>query len=197
MSDEAAKGDKAFKKAKDFTQSSITSFRFKPDWDQTARWAKEAATAYMRAGAGYADKHREALLLSSTAHENINAWNQAATDMQTYAEMSAKASGVKLDDVLKAFRASSRLFRLNQQVERAAAVLMKAADVAQDQKVCQETPFSRPKGYHPPFCVCGARFACLSVDAPPAPPCSSVALFARPPPPLPPASHRAPTTAAR
>ncbi len=129
-------GLKSLKKAEEFSKSSVLAFRFKPDWDQTARFAKDASGYLRRAGPKSVDTLIKALRLSAQAHENINAFNQAALDLEEVADILVKLpSAEMLTESISTYKAASRLFRLNNQSERAASLLMKGAKAAEEGKV--------------------------------------------------------------
>lgn len=127
---------KALQKARDFTKSAPLSFRFKADWDQVARFAKEAYVGLRRAGAKYQDQYFEALALAGQGHENTNLFNQSGMDREELADAQAKLPNANTNTVVETYKQAARMFQLNSQIERCAEVLMRAARFAEEKKVC-------------------------------------------------------------
>lgn len=122
---------KALKKGKEYSKSSVLSLRFNPDWDSVSRYSRDAATILRRCGAAHATLLLEALEMSARSNEEINAFNQVALDQEEIAALYSKGA---LGDPAKmstktteAYRAASRFFMLNNQVDRAANSLLLAA----------------------------------------------------------------------
>lgn len=122
----ARKGAEAHEKA--IEKSKKRFGLFKPDWDQSARWYREAVKSYK-----LSDQDRLCVQVcreSAIAHEQIASYYTAAQDMEH-----AGALLVKLRDARGAadcYREASVYYRKNNSIDKAAAVLLKAAEALEN-----------------------------------------------------------------
>lgn len=102
VTEEVDKASKLMKKAREQSKPSVLSFRFKPDFDQVARYAKEAAVVLRRLPERYIPNLIEALQLSGEANEQMNMFNTAGIDFDELAECYIKLS--KYTEAIEKFK---------------------------------------------------------------------------------------------
>jgi len=95
LQEEVTKAEKAYKKAVEYTKTSLLSFRMKPDYDQSSRYAKDAVAIFRRCGEKYYQPLLDALLLAAQSDEQIELFNHAATEIEEAGDVYLKMNNPK------------------------------------------------------------------------------------------------------
>jgi len=128
-------GKRLLAKAQEYSKPKLLSFRFSPDWESAARYARQAAekltSASMTNEAAFPFLE-EALEMSAQASDQINSPNQAARDYEALAKIHRNKG--RHEKAWAAFEKAARYYRLNNQIDTAASALVQAAKVADEAK---------------------------------------------------------------
>jgi len=123
--DNLEKADKAYKKAKKFM--STTLLRWKPDYEQAARFLRDAIKEYHMCGPSCQEQLINALLDSSKAHEEISSFHIAAEAAETAAKIFLERNN-KTKSV-QTFKKAGDLYGLNNSHNKSSSNYVKAADI--------------------------------------------------------------------
>lgn len=130
-------GDESYQKAQKFTKKTLT--RWKPDWEQAARFYREAVKYYKMGNDE--SKTITACRESAVAHDELGQFLQTATDLETAAGLMVKESNSAATNnenrsvAYELYREAAINFRKNNSYERSAAMYCKAADLmSEDEK---------------------------------------------------------------
>jgi tetratricopeptide (TPR) repeat protein len=107
-----------------WTKKTLT--RWKPDWQQAAVCFDEAAKKFRILGPIYQNDLATALMRAGEAYEEINSLNTAGKCYSQAGELLRKLAGRK-EDAIKVAKKASALYLANEQADKAATTLVKAA----------------------------------------------------------------------
>ena len=133
LAENLALAEENYEKAK--KKAGTTLLRWKPDWEQAARYYREASKYYKLSGPEYAAKTIQTLRESAHAHKEIGSWHTAAGDLESAATLVRdEMKDNKLASEL--FAESALYFRTHgSSHDKAASVLVKAAEAIGDDDV--------------------------------------------------------------
>jgi tetratricopeptide (TPR) repeat protein len=114
-----------YAKAVKYTKKTLT--RWKPDWDQASRFYREAVKHFKIAGDD--DRTIAVARESAVAHEEVGQFLQCAVDLELAATLLLKSSNkIEKDQAYELFKESAINYRKNNNSEKAAGLLVKAAE---------------------------------------------------------------------
>jgi len=134
VEDNKKKADEAFKEGKKWTKPSVLDLRFKPDWEKAANKLQEAVKYYALCGDKCSRELVDAAKLCAEAFEKTNDYNPAAVNMEKAANECLKlnSNNANRTEAAQIFEKSAQFYRNNEQFDKAANILMKAAIAIQD-----------------------------------------------------------------
>lgn len=119
--------DENYEKAKKKVSTNL--FRWKPDWEQAARYYREAAKYYRMSGPGQESITVQTLRESAIAHKEILSYHTAAADLEAAAKIIVGDREGGNAEASALYAESAMLYRLQgSSYEKSAAMLLKAAD---------------------------------------------------------------------
>lgn len=129
----------AYNKAKRKAGTTLT--RWSPDWEQAARFYRDAIKYYRLSGTEYQNELIQCYRESAVAHEAENSFHTAAQHLEAAADLMSKKTIDNPATIFELYQQSSRLYRLNSSPDQAAKVLVKAADAVGELDVQQGINF--------------------------------------------------------
>lgn len=115
--------DENYQKAK--KKAGTTLLRWKPDWEQAARFYREAVKYYKLAGDF--KSAIQAAKESAVAHEEINSLHTAAADLELAAQLTLQETKNN-EEACDLYKRASQYYRTNGSHDKSAAMLVKAAE---------------------------------------------------------------------
>lgn len=117
------KGDEAYKQIKKYLNTTL--FRWKPDYEQAARFSREAIKYYKLANAIY--KLMVVYQYSGISHEHIQSYHTAATAYEHLAKLYYEQNDI--DNAVKYYKLSAKNYYLNESFDKYSSMLLKACDI--------------------------------------------------------------------